>query len=249
MEQKISELAEKAVAELRSLGDPTRAEGEAKYFKNTITCLGTGLDAIHRTKISLCKNIAKTWTSSEVIALCDRLFEMKLFEVTLFGLEFLSDFAGQMGAEELAHFEQWLEDDLIDNWAATDNLGPHVIGPMLEKHPELIERLKQWPASTNRWTRRTSAVSFVLLARKGLFLDDVYEIAGKLIADKEDDLVQKGVGWAMREAGRTDMDRLERFLLANGPSIPRTSLRYAIEKFPPDKRKELLEKTKTEIHQ
>ncbi len=244
MQRKIDELANRAVAELKSLGDPTRAEGEARYFKNTITCLGTGLDAIHRTKTSLCKNITKTWTPAEAIALCDKLFEMKLFEVTLFGLEFLSDFAGKMGAAELAHFEQWLESDLIDNWAATDNLGPHVIGPMLEKHPELVERIKQWPASRNRWTRRTSAVSFVLLARKGLFLDDVYEIAGMLIADKEDDLVQQGVGWVMREAGRTDMDRLERFLLANGPNIPRTSLRYAIEKYPPEKRKQLLAATK-----
>ena len=62
-------------------------------------------------------------------------------------------------------------------------------------------------------------------------LDLVYDIAQRLHADRED-LIQKAVGWALREAGKTDMPRLERYLRANGAAIPRTTLRYAIERFP-----------------
>ena len=70
-------------------------------------------------------------------------------------------------------------------------------------------------------------------------LDLVYEIAKRLHADRED-LIQKAVGWALREAGKTDPARLERYLRANGASIPRTTLRYAIERFPEAKRRNLL---------
>jgi len=79
-----------------------------------------------------------------------------------------------------------------------------------------------------------------LLARKGQFLDEVYSIAEALLADKSDDLVQKANGWVLREAGKTNPDRLESFLLAHYSNVPRTTLRYAIEKFPPEKRKAIL---------
>ena len=97
---------------------------------------------------------------------------------------------------------------------------------------------------SNRWTRRASAVTFIIPLRKGEFLDIAYEIATVLIRDKENDLVQKGNGWMLREAGGADQGRLERFLLEHGPETPRTTLRYAIEKFPPEKRAQLLAKTK-----
>ena len=57
-------------------------------------------------------------------------------------------------------------------------------------------------------------------------------------------MIQKAVGWALREAGKADMARLERYLRANGPAIPRTTLRYAIERFPPAKRAALLKETR-----
>ena len=93
------------------------------------------------------------------------------------------------------------------------------------------------------WLRRASAVSFVEHARKGEFLDTAYEVAEKLFPGSED-LVQKANGWLLREAGKTDMDRLEKFLLQFGPEIPRTTLRYAIERFSSEKRKSILIKTK-----
>ena len=71
----------------------------------------------------------------------------------------------------------------------------------------------------------------------------MYEIAKRLHADRED-LIQKAVGWVLREAGKTDPARLERYLRANGASIPRTTLRYAIERFPEAKRRNLLVATR-----
>jgi 3-methyladenine DNA glycosylase AlkD len=69
-------------------------------------------------------------------------------------------------------------------------------------------------------------------------------VARQLHPDSED-LIQKAVGWTLREAGKTDMDRLERYLIRHGARIPRTTVRYAIERFPPEKRRSLLVATKT----
>jgi 3-methyladenine DNA glycosylase AlkD len=93
------------------------------------------------------------------------------------------------------------------------------------------------------WVRRASIVGLIPLARKGESLDLVYQIAKRLHADRED-LIQKAVGWALREAGKTDPARLERYLRANGASVPRTTLRYAIERFPEAKRRNLLVATR-----
>ena len=118
-----------------------------------------------------------------------------------------------------------------------------LIGPLIVAHPELAPRLRVWSRDRNMWVRRASIVGLIPLARKGESLDLLYEIAKRLHADRED-LIQKAVGWALREAGKSDPARLERYLRANGASIPRTTLRYAIERFPEAKRRDLLVATR-----
>lgn len=244
MNPEMNSLAQTIVSELKALADPKRQEFEKKYFKNTINNFGVSLPKIDKLERSLCAPLAKSWSVDDAVSFSQSLLEMRIHEVTLFALTFLERFASRMGESELIRFEDWLARDLCDNWAAVDNLCPHVVGTILANHSELLPRVANWATSENRWLRRGSAVSFILLARKGTYLDSVYNIAEVLINDKSDDLVQKGNGWMLREAGTTDPDRLEEFLLLHGPAIPRTTLRYAIEKFPKEKRAELLVATK-----
>jgi 3-methyladenine DNA glycosylase AlkD len=117
------------------------------------------------------------------------------------------------------------------------------MGALLLMYPDLVERIKPWAFHPNRWVKRASAVSFIKLARRGEYLPAVYEISASLFP-VDDDLVHKANGWLLREAGKRDAGRLERFLLERGPSIPRTTLRYAIERFPEKRRRALLEKTR-----
>ena len=97
------------------------------------------------------------------------------------------------------------------------------------------------PAST--LASNFSVVCFVSLARHGEHLETVYDTAVVLRGDPED-LMHKAVGWMLREAGRTDPPRLETFLLRHGPTLPRTTLRYAIERFDAPSRKRLLAQTR-----
>ena len=91
--------------------------------------------------------------------------------------------------------------------------------------------------------RRAAIVALIPPIRFGLALDQVYETAATLQSDRHD-LIHKAVGWALREAGKQDAPRLERYLLAAGPDMPRTTLRYAIERFPPAKRRAWLADTR-----
>ncbi len=157
-------IADTILQRLRELGSPERAEQETKYFKGTVNCLGTGLPAVQKLEREMFGDQWKNWTLSDAFSLCDVLFEVRILEVTLFGLEFLSRFAGKMGESEFDKCEQWLAANLIDSWASVDSLGPHVLGVIVRNHPGLVPRVAGWTGSENRWLRRASAVTFILLA-------------------------------------------------------------------------------------
>ncbi len=114
-----------------------------------------------------------------------------------------------------------------------------VIGPLLVKYPTLQKQMRVWSTHRNMWVRRASIVGLLVPMRNGQALDLVYEIAKRLHPDPHD-LIHKAVGWALREAGKVDQARLERYLRANVAVIPRTTFRYAIERFPDGKRRQLL---------
>jgi 3-methyladenine DNA glycosylase AlkD len=89
--------------------------------------------------------------------------------------------------------------------------------------------------------RRAAAVSLIVPAKKGKYLDTVLEIAGLLLTDK-DDMVQKGYGWLLKEASRRHPEEVFDFVMSNRKEMPRTALRYAIELMPEAQRKETMKK-------
>jgi 3-methyladenine DNA glycosylase AlkD len=118
-----------------------------------------------------------------------------------------------------------------------------VIGPLLVARPELRRVLRRWRRSRHLYVRRASAVGLISLARTGRELGDAYGAALALAAD-DHHLMHKAVGWLLREAGKTDAARLERFLRTYGRRLSRTTVRYAIERFPSGKRAALLKLTR-----
>ena len=140
-------------------------------------------------------------------------------------------------------WKQWLAENHSANWATTDAICGSLIGPLLVAEPTLVARMPAWSRHPNMWVRRASMVALIPSVRKGAMLDVAYGIARRLHADRED-LIQKAAGWMLREAGKTDPIRLERYLRAHGAIIPRTTVRYAIERFPPSKRRQLLAATR-----
>jgi 3-methyladenine DNA glycosylase AlkD len=100
-------------------------------------------------------------------------------------------------------------------------------------YPEFVPELKKWALSDNRWVRRAAAVTFIIPARKGKFLSDIIEIADILLMD-QDDLVQKGYGWMLKAASEAHQNEIFNYVISKKSVMPRTALRYAIEKMPSD---------------
>ena len=126
--------------------------------------------------------------------------------------------------------------DRIDNWDLVDLAAPHVVGGYLFDRPRDV--LYELAASANPWERRTAITATWFFIRKGE-LDDTFEI-GKILVDDDHHFVQTAVGGWLREAGKQDRKRLEAFLDQHAATMPRTTLRFAIEHFEPDVRKAYL---------
>jgi 3-methyladenine DNA glycosylase AlkD len=132
---------------------------------------------------------------------------------------------------------------LCDNGAVTDHVSTQILSSLIDKFDRLGATAESWSRSPNLWMRRASAVSFVKQAGRGRHLDRAYRIATALQPDFHD-LIHEACGWLLRECGKADTDRLEQYLLKHRPAIPRTTLRYAIERFPQTKRRKILEDTR-----
>ncbi len=108
-------------------------------------------------------------------------------------------------------------------------------------YPEYLEELKRWARSNHRWLKRASAVTLIIPARKGLFLSDILEIADILLEDS-DDLVRKGYGWMLKAASESHLEEIYNYVISKKSTMPRTSLRYAIEKMPAEYKKKAMER-------
>jgi len=182
------------------------------------------------------------WTVADAVMFADLLMPDRYLEVKGVGLELLARYRKDFSPLLLARCKRWLSRNYSANWATTDEMCGVVIGPLLVKHPELMPRMRGWARHKNMWVRRASIVGLLPAIRRGdtkAAVALVYEIARQLHPDPND-LIHKAVGWALRESGKIDPVRLERYLRANVRVIPRTTFRYAIERVDEAKRRELL---------
>jgi len=127
-------------------------------------------------------------------------------------------------------FEQWLK-KYIKSWGSCDHLCVHPLGHLIEQYPELSSKVKKWATSKNRWERRASAVALIPALRRKHLLKEAFATADILLQDRED-LVQKGYGWMLKEASNRYPKEVFRYVMRNRKKMPRTALRYAIEKMP-----------------
>jgi len=234
--------AEEMIDLMRRRADPKKVASSQRYFKEPVELYGVETAAARAMVKDLLASVRGSWTLRDAVAFCKAMLRDPHLEPRGAGFLVVAAFADEAGLELLSDVRRWLERS-CGNWALVDTLAPSVLAPLVRSHPEIIPELVKWTGSPNMWLRRGAAVAFVPLARRGQHLDTAYEIGSRLFGDRED-LMHKAVGWLLREAGKTDMPRLERFLRAEGPRMPRTSVRYAIERFPAQKRKRLLAATR-----
>ena len=228
---------------LRTWKNSTRARTTQKYFKHDVVALGIDTPTLRAFVKDQVKPLKKVWTLDQAVACCDRLSQEPELEVIVAGFLVLGAFKKDYTEDLTSNAEQWLK-GCLNNWALVDGFCSAVLSPLLEKCPEIEETLCVWSKDESLWVRRAALVTFIPFARRGRYLDRAYRLTREHLADRED-LMHKAEGWLLREAGKTDMERLRQFLLKHGPAIPRTTVRYAIERFPTEDRAELLQRTRS----
>jgi len=240
------DIAKAARQALAAQADPVRARGVERYFKAYETVKSYGLTSpdVRALAAELYSRVKADWTVDDAVALCDILFADPEIEAKAVGGLILSRFKKAYAPALFDKVKGWLAADQLDNWASVDSFCTDAMGAFLLRYPAYVEKIKAWARHPNRWVKRASLVSFIKLARKPEFLPAIYDISASILP-VDDDLIHKANGWLLREAGKADAARLEKFLLKHGPAVPRTTLRYAIERFPEAQRKAILLKTKT----
>ena len=208
--------------------DKTRISGE-RYFKEPVK--------LHGLKSAVTVRIGKEYfvkikgkPKSEIFGLCEELWQSGYLEEAGIACNWSFYIRKNYDSADLSIFEKWV-DNYVTNWAACDTLCNHSVGTLIEMYPKKIEDLKKWAKSPGRWMKRASAVSLIVPARKGLFLEDIFEIADILLTDR-DDMVQKGYGWMLKASSQAHQKEVFDYVIRNKAVMPRTSLRYAIEKMP-----------------
>ena len=231
--------------ELGRLARPSPGFDASRYFRDAggLQFLNIGTDRVR----AMARDVVRAhpdWSLNEAVQFADTLIRDRHLEVKGIAIEVLGRYWRTFTPSLLRTWKSWLANGYASNWATTDAICGLLIGPLILAHPKVAKELASWTRHSSLWVRRASAVGLIPLARRGQALTQTYGVARQLHPDSED-LIQKAVGWTLREAGKTDMDRLERYLIQHGARIPRTTVRYAIERFPPEKRRSLLVATKS----
>lgn len=225
--------------ELSQAADVHTRQTASHFFKEEVRVYGV--------KTALVTSIAKQFfqpikdlTKDNIFSLCEELWKSGLMEEAFIACQWSYQVHDRYEEQDLSVFERWLQ-RYVSNWATCDTLCNHSVGTLLEMFPVHLARIKTWTQSENRWMRRAAAVSLIIPARKGKFLADVFQISDCLLTDG-DDLVQKGYGWLLKAASQAYQAEVLSYVMENKVRMPRTALRYAIEKMPADLKKQAMEK-------
>ena len=196
--------------------------------------------AVIRKIINECFKEIKNLPKREILDICDALLASR--ERYMRGIAFEWALKVKDGFEkaDFKRLERWLK-EYVDNWGACDGLCCGPMGELVRQFPDLVEKTKKWTKSKNRWLRRAAAVSLIVPVRNRLLLDEIFQTADILLMD-DDDMVQKGYGWMLKEASNRFPDEVFKYVMKNKADMPRTALRYAIEKLPAAMRKEAMKK-------
>jgi 3-methyladenine DNA glycosylase AlkD len=218
-------------AELKKRGNPKFAEGQKKFFKEEIDCYGLRSNEVKELIKKFYPLVENDFNLAFEVS--EQLFKSNMMEENGIAVEFLMKMHKKITPEMFETFDGWI--NYLTNWAKTDGFSAHIIGDIIALDPTKIRELMKWTQSKNRWRRRASAVSLILPARRGLFLKEIFSIAEKLMEDR-DDMVQKGVGWLLKEASRKHPKEVRNFLLKWKSRTSALVLHYASEKLPKNKR-------------
>ena len=225
--------------ELSRLANARQAAILQRFFKTGPGEYGEG-DRFRGIRVPVLRKLARKYRQLPVAAAAD-LLQSAYHEDRLLALFILIEhyYKGAGDVRSAIHHLYLEHTTFVNNWDLVDASAPHLVGHFLkDRRKDTLTRLA---ASANLWERRLAIMATFAFIKEGNF-DETLRIAYLLLGDPED-LIHKAVGWMLREVGKRDLARLKVFLGVHHQEMPRTMLRYAIEKFPEAQRQAYLKGT------
>ena len=238
----VKETAREIRRALQNGGSAEHAAGVAHFFKEGIKSQGWYTGDLRRAVRRCRRDLLREHDLDFLVEVADELFASEVLEEKVAAIFLLEGLEARFGDHEFHRFEAWL--DRISSWADHDGLVHYLIAPMVTAKPVRAKAAFRWAKSRNRWRRRAACVALIRGARSRMFFSEIVRLANSLLAD-EDDMVQKGLGWLLRETAKADARRTVPYLMRMRHQAPRLVLRTACETLPAPVRKRILSTSRT----
>ncbi len=225
---------------LRDGGSAKHAKGVQWFFKEEIKSHGWYMADLRKLAVNYRREILSQRGSALLLSVANKLFSGDVLEEKVFAVFLLEKQTEDFGDREFRLFERWL--DRITSWADHDALVHYLISAMVANDPARVKCVFRWAKSRNRWHRRAACVALIRGARGRMCFLQISKLSDMLISD-HDDMVQKGVGWLLRETAKADPKRTIPYLMRIRKNAPRLVLRTACETLPRAARTSILSLT------
>lgn len=232
------DIAEEILRELNKLSkNPNNIKDYSRFHKDGKIHINLATPIVRKFSAEKFKKV-KHLNKQQILGYCEDLLKFKNSSCRDIAFDWAFRTRKNYSKEDFVIFEKWV-DEYVDTWGSCDDLCTHALGYYLLTFPEFIPEVYQWTKSKNKWKRRASAVIFIYSARRGKYLNDVLKIAEILLLDRED-LVQKAYGWMLKESSNVNQKEIFEFIMNHKSIMPRTALRYAVEKMPANLKKQAM---------
>lgn len=223
---------------LKDGGSAPHSEEVQWFFKEEVKSRGWYTAELRKVAVRFRRTILREQGMEFLVQVADKLFSGRILEEKVFAVFLLEKQTMNFGAREFALLASWL--DRVSSWADHDALAHYLLAPMVAAEPARCRDVIRWAKSRNRWRRRAASVALIRAAREKQLFQEITRLSNLLLADR-DDMVQKGLGWLLRETAKADPKRAVPYLMKIRARAPRLVLRTACETLPAAVRKRMLE--------
>jgi 3-methyladenine DNA glycosylase AlkD len=210
-----------------------------RFFKQEIQSRGWYTGELRKLSVRFRRTIVAESGQDFLVQVADQLYCGNVLEEKIFAVTMLEGVVGDFGKAEFKLFESWI--GRISSWADHDALVHYLIGPMIASDAAYLSRPPRWAKSKDRWHQRAAAVSLIHSTRQHKNFDHIQRVTEILLPSK-DDMVQKGLGWLLREAAKFNPEETVAYLMTIRERTPRLVLRTACETLPEATKECVLEK-------
>lgn len=225
--------------ELQNSAEEEYRQSVQRFFKEKVKLLGVRTPVLRQISQKYFKSI-KEKSKQEIFTICEKLLESGWGEERGVAFDWAYRLRDKLEEKDFPLLESWLK-KYVSNWGACDSLCCGALGYFIYQFPDYFSKVKKWASSKKRWERRASAVVLIYSIDQKKSLEPVFKIADILLLD-EDDMVQKGYGWMLKVASNHEPKKVFEYVMRHKKEMPRTALRYAIEKLSPDLKKQAMAK-------